>query len=80
MLQEETLLGNVTTQQQFYGSTQAVAGVGILPSPSDSEISSSDSSMNDGGLAVFGANLNHFLNHFAFFGFDSTSYFDAKST
>ncbi|EJW86507.1 ets-domain-containing protein [Wuchereria bancrofti] len=44
--QEGTLLGNATVQQQYYASAQ-VAGIGILPSPSDSEISSNGSSMND---------------------------------
>ncbi|KAL3981859.1 Ets-domain family protein [Acanthocheilonema viteae] len=44
--QEGTLLGNAAVQQQYYASAQT-AGIGILPSPSDSEISSNDSSMND---------------------------------
>ncbi|KAK6110089.1 Ets-domain family protein [Brugia pahangi] len=44
--QEGALLGNATVQQQYYASAQ-VAGIGILPSPSDSEISSNGSSMND---------------------------------
>ncbi|KAM3726984.1 Transcription factor [Dirofilaria immitis] len=44
--QEAALLGNAAAQQQYYASAQA-AGIGILPSPSDSEISSNGSSMND---------------------------------
>lgn len=45
--QERSLLGSATVQQQYYASPQT-AGIGILPSPSDSEISSNGSSMNDG--------------------------------
>ncbi|VDK76651.1 unnamed protein product [Litomosoides sigmodontis] len=44
--QEGALLGNATAQQQYYVSAHT-AGVGILSSPSDSEISSNGSSMND---------------------------------
>ncbi|VDK66258.1 unnamed protein product [Onchocerca ochengi] len=44
--QEGALLGNAAVHQQYYATAQTV-GIGILPSPSDSEISSNGSSMND---------------------------------